>query len=288
MAEIVYGKKKVRSPVVGELFYPEDGGEAEGRIAGFGGPRGSGGRAGAVIAPHGAWDISGRIAGAAFSAAAGRSGVSRVVVLGPVHSRNENGIFLSDSDFFETPLGGLPVDRETGEALLSLGPPFELNDIPHLREHSLEVLLPFIKYYFSDASIVPILMGGSDPASISALAAALRKIFEPLMGRTLLAVSCNVSMNTNAAAALTQAEECVRLLLEKNSPRFTAGLGDGSLKPCGGALAAALLESGLLDPLEPALVSGPLIHAAGEENKTVYYGAVAYEKKRLRKGIAAR
>jgi AmmeMemoRadiSam system protein B len=282
MEEIIYSEKKIRSPMVGGMFYPEDGIEAGDRIAGFGPRRKTGGRAGAVIAPHGAWDISGSITGAAFSAAAGRfspgggAGVSRVVVLGPVHNRNETGLFLSDSDFFETPLGNLPVDRETSEDLLFPGSAFELNDIPHLREHSLEVLLPFIKYYFPEASIVPILMGGSDPALISALAGALRKVFEPLMASTLLAVSCNVSMNHDAERARAQAEECVRLLLEKNSALFNAGLRNGRLNPCGGALAAALLESGLVDPMESALVSGPLIHAAGEENKTVYYGAVAY------------
>jgi AmmeMemoRadiSam system protein B len=282
MEEIIYGEKKVRSPMVGGMFYPEDGIEAGDRIAGFAAPGETGHRAGAIIAPHGAWDISGSIAGAAFSAAGGRfspgggTGVSRVVVLGPVHNRHETGVFLSDSDFFETPLGNLPVDRERSEEILSLDSMFELNDIPHLREHSLEVLLPFIKYYFPEASIVPILMGGSDPLLISALAEALWRVFEPLMDYTLLAVSCNISMNTDAELARTQAEECVRCLLEKNSARFNAGLRNGRLNPCGGALAAALLESGLVAEMESALVSGPLIHARGEENKTVYYGAVAY------------
>jgi AmmeMemoRadiSam system protein B len=281
MEEMIVAEK-LRSPMVGGLFYPEDKIETLGRISGFGVKRGTGGHAGAIIAPHGAWDISGKIAGDAFSAAGGRFspgggfGVSRVVALGPIHGKNAGGVFLSDSDCFETPLGNLPVDQRTGHDILSCNPLFELNDIPHLREHSLEVLLPFIKYCFPDTAIIPILMGGSQPLLISALAGALYAVFEPLMNDTLFVVSCNISMNMDAFLAKIQAEECVRLLLKKNAPQFGAGLRDGRLNPCGGALAAVLLESGLLEDLEASFVSGSLIHAQGEENKTVYYGAVSY------------
>jgi AmmeMemoRadiSam system protein B len=282
MEEMITTAEKIRSPIVGGMFYPDEETEAHEWITGFGIKRETGGHAGAIIAPHGAWGISGKIAGDAFSAAGGRfspgggSGVSRVVVLGPVHDKTETGIFLSDSDYFETPLGNLPVDRMIGEELLSCSTLFEINDIPHLREHSLEVLLPLIKYCFPGASIVPILMGGSRPLLISALAQALRFVFEPLMGDTLLAVSCNLSMNNDEERARVQAEECVRLLLEKDSPRFSAGVQDGRISACGGPLAASLLESGLTAGLESSFVSDSLIQAKGEENKTVFYGAISF------------
>jgi AmmeMemoRadiSam system protein B len=283
MEELISIEEKIRSPMVRGMFYPEDETGVEARISNFDLMRGTGGHAGAIIAPHGAWDISGKIAADAFSAAGGRrypgggGGVSRVALMGPIHDRNETGVFLSDSDCFETPLGNLPVDRRRGDEILACSPLFEQNDIPHLREHSLEVLLPFIKYSFPDASIVPILLGGSQPSLISALAGALRRVLEPLMGETLLVVSCNLSMNNDEQLARLQAEECVRLLLKKDSVRFNAGLRNGQLNPCGGALAAVLLESGLVENMEAAFVSGSLIHARGEENKTVYYGAVSYE-----------
>jgi AmmeMemoRadiSam system protein B len=274
--------EKIRSPVVGGLFYPEEASEVLGRFAGFGLKRETGGRGAVIIAPHGAWDISGNIAGMAFSAAAGRYGpektadLSRVVVLGLIHDKNETGLFLSESDAFITPLGYLPVDRALSDAFLSCHALFELNDIPHLREHSIEVLLPFIKYCFPQVSIIPILMGSTDQRCISALAQALRIVVEPIMEDTLLVVSCNLSMNNDEALARVQAEECVRLLLEKNSAQFSAGIQNGRISACGGGLAAGLLKSGLVDALEARFASGTLIHARGEENKTVYYGAISY------------
>jgi AmmeMemoRadiSam system protein B len=278
MEDTAYIRERVRSPVVGGLFYPEERSEAESQLAACVKDWETG-QARAIIAPHGAWDISGRIAGAAFAAAGGAvcpRRVSRVVVLGTIH-REEEGLFLSDSDFFQTPLGNLPVAKVFCEELASCSTLFEINDIPHLREHSIEVLLPFIKYCFPDAAIVPVLMGSFRQSFISALARSLRIVFEPVMRDTLVMVSCNLSMNTDEETARLQAEECVRLLVEKNAARFTGEVQSGGISACGKGPAASLLESGLVNNIRGRLVSAPLIRAKGEENKTVYYGALAYE-----------
>lgn len=277
------------------MFYPEDRSSVEAQFRAWGLEPGAG--ASAIIAPHGAWGISGRLAANAFSAAGGTGGgaggmagsaggmaggkksrdsISRVFILGPIYRGPEDGIFLSDSDTFETPLGALEVDRKMGNELASCSTLFEVNDIPHLREHSIEVLLPFIKYCFPRASIVPILMGGSRRPLIKALARAL-EIMTPVMKKSLCVVSCNVGMNSSPETARIQAEECIRLLMEKDAPGFSAGLSDGRISACGGALAASLLESGLVANREAHLVSNPLISARDEENKTVYYGALSYE-----------
>jgi AmmeMemoRadiSam system protein B len=267
--------------MVAGLFYPDEGLAVEDKLRSFGLEKDRGGAATAIIAPHGAWDISGAVAGRAFSAAAGRtslgSPVSLVVLLGCLHDAAAEGLFLSDSHYFETPLGNLPVNAELCEELGSCSTLFEVNDIPHLREHTLEVLLPLVKFCFPQAAIVPILMGGSRPSLISVLARALRIVFEPLMGETLIVVSANLSKNTDEGTSRSQAEECVRLLEAGETGRFISSLYNGRISICGGGVVAALLESGLLAGKAGKLVSGPLIKAIGEENKSVYYGGIAFE-----------
>ncbi|MDR1950197.1 MAG: AmmeMemoRadiSam system protein B [Spirochaetaceae bacterium] len=281
-------KRKGRTPVVAGLFYPEDRALAEARLCSYGLLGGIGDNAAAIVAPHGAWDISGAIAGAAFSAAAGRvrrnpssqrpgKGLSRVLILGSLHEPEEEGIFLSDSHYFETPLGNLPVDKRLSAELASCNTLFEINDIPHLREHTIEVLLPFVKFCFPDTKIIPLLLGNSRPALISALARALFVVFKNRMEDTLFVVSANLSKNTDEKAARDQAEECVRLLEENRAGSVGAALTDGRINPCGGGALAALLESGLLAGKTGKLVSGPLINARGEEDKTVYYGGISFE-----------
>jgi AmmeMemoRadiSam system protein B len=284
----VPSKGKGRSPVVSGLFYPEDRAGTNALLCSYGLLGGIGGAAAAIVAPHGAWNISGAIAGTAFSAAAGRihrgspaqkpgRGLSRVLILGCLHEPEEDGIFLSDSHYFDTPLGSLPVDRRLAAELASCNTLFEINDIPHLREHTIEVLLPFVKFCFPDVKIIPLLLGSSRPALISALARALFIVMKPRMDDTLFVVSANLSKNTNEKKAQDQAEECVRLL-EKNQPgAFRAALEDARINPCGGGALLALLESGLLAGKPGKLVSGPLVKAKGEEDKTVYYGSLSFE-----------
>ncbi|MFP3042464.1 AmmeMemoRadiSam system protein B [Treponema primitia] len=273
-----FHKVKGRSPVVSGLFYPDDRVEMGARIGALGLKYGVGGRASAIIAPHGAWDFSGSVAATAFAAAAGRANeVSRVVILGNVYHRVEPGIFFSDSHYFDTPLGRLPVDLELSESLASCSTLFEVNDIPHLQEIAVEVLLPLTQFCFPRAAIVPILMGGAQPWLISALARALRIILEPLMASTLLVISANVSIHDDEKTARLGAETCIQLLEENRIGDFISGIYDGRISSCGASLIASLLESGLVADKPAHLVTGPLLSARGERGDTTYYAGIAFE-----------
>lgn len=269
----------MRSPIVDGLFYPDDSANVLLYMRNIGLKRGRGGQAQAIIAPHGAWEISGSLAGAAFASAAGRNSrknLSRVVVMGPIHSRQEKGIFLSNSHSFQTPLGDIPVDQEASGWLEAYSPLIRMHDIPHLQEHSIEVLLPFVKYFFPKASIVPILMGGQRKQDIRILANALHAAFAPSMEDTLMVVSFNLTVYPDNPAELDNIEECMRLFREGKRKHLFMSFDDGQITGCGGALVAALTQSRLLDGTRPALASESLLSAKGEQDKTVYYGAFSF------------
>jgi AmmeMemoRadiSam system protein B len=273
-------EKRIRSPIVDGLFYPEDGAGVLAYMQSIGLERGKGGLARAIIAPHGAWEISGSLAGAAFASAGGRTGSkspSRVVIMGPIHDRHYEGIYLSNSHTFQTPLGDILVDQESSGWIESYSALFEVNDIPHLYEHSIEVLLPFVKYYFPRASIVPILMGQPQKRHIATLANALRAAFEPVIDDTLLIISFNLAIHPGEAAALDMAGECLRLFKEGKRDELWQAFQDGRIASCGGALVAALLQSGLVDTTQPRPASESLLSAWDEQERTVYYGAFAFE-----------
>ena len=273
-------EERVRSPIVEGLFYPEEAAEVLAYMHSIGLERGKGGMARAIIAPHGAWEISGSLAGAAFASAMGRIGVispSRVVIMGPIHDNRVDGVFLSNSHSFQTPLGDILVDQDISGELESRSSYFTVNDIPHLQEHSIEVLLPFIKYSFPHASIVPILMGRPKKLHIFALARALREVLEPIIEDTLLVVSFNLIEYPGKTEASAMAGEYIQLFKEGRRLELSMSLQDGRITSCGGALVAALLQSGLVNTMRPRLVSQSLLSAYGEQDKTVYYGAFSFE-----------
>jgi len=279
--------KLVRSPIVDGLFYPEDAAEVLSYIQSTGLERGKGGLAKAIIAPHGAWEISGSLAAAAFAFAggrariagqenlAGRKGPLRVVMLGPIHDNREEGIFLTNSHSFQTPLGDISVDRKASAWVESYSPLIRVNDIPHLYEHSIEVLLPFVKYCFPRAAIVPILMGGQKRQYVKVLANALRAVFTPEMENTLLVVSFNLTAGGRTAHDM--ADECMRLFRNGSHDELNEAFQSGQIAGCGGTLVSALLSSGLLDTAQPCTASDLMLSARGEKGKTVYYGAFAFE-----------
>jgi len=277
MEAVLAQKRRVRSPVAAGMFYPEDRNEMLKFFNLYGMEEGKGGRAQAIIAPHGAWSYSGKLVASAFSAAMGRSAeVKRVVILGPIHDEREKGLFLSNSHSFYTPLGNIPVDQAISEELEFHGKSFEINDIPHLGEHSIEILLPFVKFCFPRASIVPILMGQPRAQYIYDLAKALKTVITPVLEETLIVVSCNLSSSNDRVIAQALAEECLRLFSKKDGPALAAAILDGRLNACGGALAVSLFESGLLDKTKGYSSKGNMVSAVSAENNTVFYSEVSF------------
>jgi len=271
-----------RVPVVNGIFYPNNREILTNQLVSWGLKEGSkapsppGGQV--LIAPHGAWDISGRIAGAAFASLQLTEtlvrGIRRVILLGPCYSFDEEGIYLSESDFFETPLGDLPVDLNLTRKLASCSTVIKVNDIPHLSEHSLEVLLPFVKYCLGEVKIVPILVSGNRPVLISGLARALRIILENYMEESLIVISSNVSRSLEPGLALSMAEEFRSVVSSMDTGGFLARFAEGRISACGGVPVGGLLESGLLDGKRFSALT-PLAHGTGEDGQAVYYGAFA-------------
>lgn len=165
------------------------------------------------------------------------------------------------------------MDRESGEELASCSTIFEINDIPHLREFSIEVLLPFVKYCFPGVSIVPILMGFYSPLLVKGLAGALNVVFGKNRDKTLFVISTCLSKNQNSRTAFTQADRFVALINEGNGDVIGNEFGGGLLSACGAPLAAACLECGLLTNRQHTLLSD--IRQIPGEGGYVCYGSMA-------------
>ncbi len=146
----------VRRPAVAGTFYPEDPDELLAVVSGLlerAAPRTP---AKAIVAPHAGYIYSGAIAASAFRCLG--AGVRRVVLLGPSHFSPLRGIAAPRAEVFETPLGRIELEA-----------PEELprSDAPHVREHSLEVELPFLQRVLGDFQLVALAVGAAEPAQVA-------------------------------------------------------------------------------------------------------------------------
>ena len=160
----------VRQPAVAGFFYPADPRELGSVVDGLidcGEPSVSHPKA--LIAPHAGYIYSGPTAGIAMATLVeDRDHIERVVLLGPSHFVAFAGLAASRAEVFRTPLGPVPVDVELRDRLLEL-PHVLIDDRAHAREHSLEVLLPFLQRALRHFEVVPLAVGDASPEEVGAV-----------------------------------------------------------------------------------------------------------------------
>jgi AmmeMemoRadiSam system protein B/AmmeMemoRadiSam system protein A len=128
----------------------------------------------AVIVPHAGYVFSGGVAAAGYKQIDRNATFKHVFIIGSSHTTYFEGASAYSIGDFITPLGKVPVDTLTGW-LVKKYSSFISNDVqPHLKEHSIEVQLPFLQYWLKKPfSIVPIIIGGESTKTCSQLATAL-------------------------------------------------------------------------------------------------------------------
>ena len=109
-----------------------------------------------AIVPHAGYVYSGAVAGAVY---ARLEPPRTVILLGPNHTGLGPAASIDAHDRWATPLGEVAVDAPLAERLLAACPHLDHESMAHVREHSLEVQLPFLQTWAPEAAIVPICIG---------------------------------------------------------------------------------------------------------------------------------
>lgn len=117
----------------------------------------------AAMVPHAGYVFSGALAGITLAQATLEDSV---IILAPNHTGVGARLAVWSGGDWLTPLGAVAVDRELAGTLLNAGRGFVPDDTAHLRDHAIEVVLPFLQVTRPGVRIVPVCVGG---ASIDAL-----------------------------------------------------------------------------------------------------------------------
>jgi MEMO1 family protein len=272
----------VRPAAVAGMFYPSGRAELHDLVTSFlaGAERSADGLAGdaadaaldvlgasappkAIIAPHAGYRYSGPTAGAAYRSLLARRGeVERVVVIGPAHRVRVPGVGLSSARAWATPLGNVEVDVETVNRLSELRDVVVADDA-HAPEHSVEVHLPFVQEVFGEVPVVPLVVGGTNPAKVAS-------VLDAVWGgpETAIVVSSDLSHYLDDASArrrdLATCHAIVEARVADIGPHDACGF-----LPIGGLLTAALRRGLAVRPIELTTSAD----TAGEPERVVGYGS---------------
>lgn len=111
----------------------------------------------AGIVPHAGWIYSGAVASKVFKCIKEKNNPDVFILLGAIHTWGVERNSVCASGSWSTPFGEVEVDEDTADSLLGLLKNRLTDDKrAHSKEHSIEVQVPFIKYFFPEAKIVPI------------------------------------------------------------------------------------------------------------------------------------
>ena len=128
-----------------------------------------------LILPHAGYIYSGPVAAQGFRAAARYGVPEAVVVLGTNHTGYGGEVTVPDPEPWLTPLGEVPVAEELLRKLEEL-PGVVRDRRAFMREHSVEVQLPFLQYLFGTVPFVPMVVLTQDRETIEEFGAGLAKI----------------------------------------------------------------------------------------------------------------
>jgi len=227
-----------------------------------------------IAVPHAGYQYSGPVAANAYKLIEGKN-YSTVVVMAPSHRVGFEGVALTTKDFYETPLGRIPVAKELARKLISKFDWAKDDPRPYGVEHSLEVELPFLQTTLKDFRLLPIIVGVCNSEMLSQLAAALNNMLPG--GDVLFVASTDLSHFHPYNEAIAKDKKTIKLIENMDAKAFANAEKKGEAELCGSAPVEALMDIAKLREGKAVLVkyanSGD---TTGDKSRVVGYAAIAF------------
>ena len=155
-----------------------------------------------IVAPHLDYQRGWPNYAAAYHGLRGLDTPDRVVILGTNHMGIGDGVVMTEYGF-ESPLGRCPPDTPVTEKLLDrFGESLIIDQLDHLAEHSIQIHLPWIQYFFGNVPLVaalipdpltPMIEDHQDRITGPQLIEAVREVLDEVGGETVYVASSDLS-----------------------------------------------------------------------------------------------
>ena len=154
-----------------------------------------------VMVPHAGYQYSGAIASHSYCAIVENGFPEVFIILSPNHTGFGSEISIFNEGEWKTPLGNVKIDKEFAEAIIEFSDIASANYTAHIREHSIEVQLPFLQYFSNDFKIVPIVMSNQNFVTSTDLSKAIFEVAKKLNKSYCVIASTDLSHFNNQEKA---------------------------------------------------------------------------------------
>jgi AmmeMemoRadiSam system protein B len=229
----------------------------------------------AIIAPHAGLMYSGPIAGYAYNVLRGHD-IEVAVLVGPSHYVGFEGVAIYERGGFDTPFGPAPIAEHCASAIAMASPFVAPHPTAHVREHSLEMQLPFLKRVLPDTAIVPLVMGHQRRETANALGDAIATAVKGR--RAILIASTDLSHYQNAATAAKLDSRVIGQVQRFDAEGLMSLLETFPEHACGGGPTVSVMRAAKLLGARDARVLkyGDSGDVSGDKDAVVGYLAAAF------------
>jgi AmmeMemoRadiSam system protein B len=260
--------RSVRPPAVAGMFYPDDPVELArvvDKLLLLDVPEEP--LAPAYVVPHAGYRYSGATAAHVFARLRAHAGdIRRVVIVGPSHHVPVDGCAITAAASWRTPLGELAVDPGTG--ILANDGHGVIDEVPHRKEHAIEVQLPFLQRAVGQVAILPIAVGSATADDLVVTIAAAIAVDEP---GTVLLCSTDLSHYQTDEAARRQDDRTIQAIEALGPERI------GVRDACGVFALRGTIGWARHSRLAPRVLHhATSAEATGDYSRVVGYPAVAF------------
>jgi len=191
-----------------------------------------------LIAPHAGYAYSGPTAAVGYRQLATLGQPKWAIVLGANHTGLGRPVSLARVGIWRTPLGDAPIATELADRLVATG--LEVADEAFLREHSIEVQLPFLQFLFgAEIPFVPICVMLPPLSELIAFGEAISQVISDEPG--VVVVSSDFTHYQPEEVARRIDHEAIERILALNVEGFYRSLVEERLSICGGGAITILM-----------------------------------------------
>ena len=196
----------------------------------------------ALVTPHAGHIYSGPVAGYAFRAITGLD-PDLIVILSPCHQFHPGAILTSGHQAYQTPLGEVPLDRESMDFVnrsLQEKTGVGLSEVRNDSEHAVEIILPFLQRALqNEFTLLPLMLCQQEASLMRSLGEILAEL---MLSRDALLVASTDLSHFQTAEKANQLDQTIIDGIQSLDPDYLyQAQKENTGSACGlGALAAVI------------------------------------------------
>jgi AmmeMemoRadiSam system protein B len=230
----------LRHPAVAGQFYPDRPEKLLHEIQQYTGASAEKIRCIGCVVPHAGYVYSGQVAGAVYSRL---ELPRRFIILCPNHTGMGAPLSIMTEGAWLTPLGEARIDTPLATELKRILLLLSEDQEAHLREHAIEVQVPFLQALVKDFSFVPIAIGVSHFEVLNALGHALAKAVRNASDDVLIIASSDMNHYESDDVTRVKDRRAIDQLLALDPRGLYDVVREANISMCGYGPAVAMLTA---------------------------------------------